>query len=149
MFFWFTLGMKLLSDYLSIIKSLIRMISHNKPICSSPIRKSHQDIKILLQMNLFDACNFLLRFWVQCLVVFELKFLLLLNMLAISSNACHILSLTSTTWNSYRFCSVYFRMFDHIRFKLHKLSRAKLLLFLLRIRQGPTLILASSTFDAW
>ena len=93
MCFFFTLGENLLSivnqlDYLGIIKSLIRIISHDKAICGSPIRKRHQ---VLLQMNLFDISNFLLRFWVHCLVVFELK--LLIHILAIT-DTCHVLSLT-------------------------------------------------------
>jgi len=147
MSFSFTLGENLFAivdqlDYLCIIESLIRIISHDKAICGSPIRKRHQ---VLLQMNLFDISNFFLRFWVDSLVVFELK-LLILHMLAIT-DTCHVLSLTGAAWNGYWFCSTcIFRMFDHIRFELHKLS---LLLFLLRIRQCPTLIMASSTFDAW
>lgn len=72
MLFRFTLGdMKLFSRFNHLcIKSLIRIISHDKAICRGPI--SWERHQILLQMNLFDTSDFLLRFWVQCLMVLEL-----------------------------------------------------------------------------
>lgn len=101
MLFGFTLGdMNLLSSCatnLSIVKSLIRVIGVDESICGSPVRERHQ---ILFQMNLFDSRNFLLRFWINRLVVFQLKLLLLLDMLAInqfSSHACYVPSLTGAT----------------------------------------------------